>query len=166
MEYQFENVQRYNRKMYLEFNYKILCWRALLWGVVSLILMLSYVYRALIEPYWWVGVVVFAGLTIHYFTWPYRLERKRFQRAQSYYDGEMPSSYIRFGDQIHVEEIDSTFTLEYRKIEKVIVLKHGLFLRYAEKAHMAIDPNCFTKGTYEEFKQFLREKCPHLKISD
>jgi hypothetical protein len=31
---------------------------------------------------------------------------------------------------------------------------------------MAIDPNCFTKGTYEEFKQFLREKCPDLKISD
>ena len=152
--------------MDLEFNYRILCRRALIWGVVSLILVVCYIYRALSDPYWWVGVAMFAGLAVHYFTWPYRLERKRFKRAMVYYDGRIPLIYIRFGDQIYVEDRDSTFNLEYRKIEKVIVLKYGLFLRYAEKAHMAIDPNCFTKGTFEEFKQFLREKRPDLKIPE
>jgi len=165
MEYQFENIQSYSRKMNLEFYYRVLCRRTLLWGVVSLGLAVYYVYKALSDPYWWVGVAAFLGLTAHYFSWPYRLERKRAKRALDYYDGEIPPSYIRFGDQISVEDSDSNFNLEYRKIEKIIVLKHGIFLRYAEKSYMPIDPQGFTKGTCEEFMQFLRKNCPNAKIS-
>ena len=137
---------------------------AVIYGCMPL--MASYIYRALSDSYWWIGAVVFAGMAAHYFSWPYRLERKRFKRALDYYDGEIPASYIRFGDQIFVEDGDSTSNLEYRKIEKVIVMKHGLFLRYAEKAYLCVEPQGFTKGTFEEFKQFLREKCPNAKISD
>ena len=164
MEYQFETTQVYNRKMHLEFNYRVWCRPALIWGLVSLLLLACYVRMAQDDPYWWVGVVAFAGLAVHYFTWPYRLERKRFKRVMNYYDGSMPVSYIRFGDKISVKDGDSVTGLEYRKIEKVIILKHGLFLRYAKKSYLGIDPREFTVGTYEEFKRFLREKCPNAKI--
>lgn len=166
MEYQFENVRQYNRKRNLEFYYRVLYRRILFWGVVSLALMARYIYLALSDAYWWLGTVVCAGLAVHYFSWPYRLERKQFKRALDYYDGQIPASCIRFGDQIFVEDSDSTFNLEYRKIEKVIVLKHGLFLRYAQKSYLCVDPQGFTKGTLAEFKQFLRQKRPDLKIPD
>ena len=165
MEYQFENVQHYNRKMRLEFNYKIYCRLALLYGTIMGVITAVYVSMAINQaPIYWIAVIASLGFVVHYFTWPYRLEIKQRKRWEKYYDGLDEPAYLRFGDKIYAEDSNSTYTVEYRKIEKVIVLKHGIFLRHAEKAYLCVDPNCFTKGTCGEFMEFLREKCPNLKI--
>ena len=167
MEYQFENVCEYDLERALEFQYKIGARRIMFWGAVSAVLTLLYLYRALTGPLvWLIPAAIFLGLSVHYFTWPYRFLKKGEKRMLEYYDGEIPPTYIRFGDQIVVEDVDSRFTLEYRKLDKVISLKRGYYLRYAKKSLVALDPNGFTKGTFAEFKQFLREKRPDLNIPD
>lgn len=167
MDFQFENICRYRLETAVEYQYRIGARRVLLWGAFSVVIMLFYAYRAIwVDSVWWVGTVVFLGLSVHYFSWPYRFLKKNQKRVMEFYDGEIPPTYIRFGDKILVEDKDSTFTLEYHKIDKVISLKHGYYLRYAKKSMIAVSPDGFAKGTFEEFKQFLRQKRPDLKIPE
>lgn len=166
MEYRFENVRSYDKKTLLEYQYKVGCRWSIIWGIVSFLLMLIYIAMAQSDPYDWIMVVTCIGLMIHYFTWPYRFVHKNEKNALEYYNGKIPEVYTRMGEQIAVEDVDSTFTLDYSKIERVISLKHGYYLRYAKKSALLIDPKGFTKGTFQEFKVFLREKRPDLKIPE
>jgi hypothetical protein len=57
-------------------------------------------------------------------------------------------------------------TIEYRKIVRVVRLKHSYLLMTSRRTGVLLDPNGFTKGTFEEFKQFLRQKRPDLTIPE
>ena len=49
MEYQFENIQQYDQKMYLEFLYKIPYRKALLWGEAWLLIAIKDIYPVLVQ---------------------------------------------------------------------------------------------------------------------
>ena len=167
MEYQFENVQCYNQKMYLEFAYKVRYSRAVLWGQAWLVIAAMDIYRALTkDPFRWLLAAVSLALAVYQFLRPYCKEKNRAKDYFAFYDGENTPARVRFGDIIRIEDHSAVMHMDYGQIRQAIALKHGLFLRYQENAYLAIDPNCFTKGTFEEFKQFLREKCPDLTIPD
>ncbi len=166
MEYQFENVRVYDPKYALEFQYRYGARKILFWGVVYVIMMIIYLFLALGDPVFWIMVIVSAGLVVYQFSLPYRLIKKHTKKSLKYYDGKLPTTYTRFGDKIVVEDIDSVKTIEYHKIDKVTALKHGYYLHYGQTAALAIDPKGFTKGTFTEFKQFLRTKRPDLKIPE
>ena len=57
-------------------------------------------------------------------------------------------------------------TIEYRKILRVLRLKHSYMLMMGKRNGVMLDPNGFTKGTFEEFKQFLRDTYPNLQIPE
>ncbi len=81
-------------------------------------------------------------------------------------DGVLPETVVTFGDIIEMDEGMVHLTIEYRKIVKVIRLKHSYMLMIGKRNGVMLDPNSFTKGSFEEFKQFLRGKCPGLHIPE
>jgi len=81
-------------------------------------------------------------------------------------DGVAPEVIITFGETIKLHEGMVDITVEYRKIQKVVRLKHSYMLMIGKRNGLMLNPDCFTKGTFEEFKQFLREKRPDLKIPE
>ena len=82
-------------------------------------------------------------------------------------DGVIPETRIAVNeDRIDVDEGFVHFTLEYRKFCRVVHLKHSYVLMMGRRNGLMIDSDGFTKGTFAEFKQFLREKRPDLNIPE
>ena len=81
-------------------------------------------------------------------------------------DGVQPEVTVTFGDTIELHEGMVHITVEYRKLQRVIRLKHSYMLMIGKRNGVMLDPNGFTKGTFSEFKQFLREKRPDLNIPE
>ena len=81
-------------------------------------------------------------------------------------DGVIPESVITFGETIELHEGMVHYTIEYRKVIRVVHLKHSYVLMIGKRNGVMLDPDGFTKGTFEEFKQFLREKRPDLSIPE
>ena len=73
---------------------------------------------------------------------------------------------IAFGDQIQVIQGKARFIWDYSEINQVIHLRHSYDLMKNKRVGVTLDPNGFTKGTFAEFKQFLREKRPDLNIPE
>ena len=81
-------------------------------------------------------------------------------------EGIMPGTVVQFSDNIQIFEGMVHLTIEYRKVIKVARLKHSYCLFTSKRTAVMIHEDAFTKGTFEEFKQFLREKYPHLPIPE
>ena len=88
------------------------------------------------------------------------------RRVKKQNDDTMPETVVTLGEQIEMHEGMVHYTIEYRKLEKVIRLKHSYALMINRRSGIILKPDGFTKGTFEEFKAFLREKRPDLIISD
>lgn len=73
---------------------------------------------------------------------------------------------IAFGDRIEVWQGNIRMTWEYGEINEVFRLKYTYELKKNKHMALFVDPNGFTKGTFSEFKQFLREKYPDLTIPE
>ena len=73
---------------------------------------------------------------------------------------------VAFGDVIEVRQGQIRVTWEYSEITRVERLKYSYELIKNKRLTIMVVPACFTKGTFEEFKQFLREKRPDLYIPD
>ena len=81
-------------------------------------------------------------------------------------DGVLPVTRITFDEKIELYEGMVHITLEYRKIVKVVHLTHSYALLIGKRNGVIMDPDGFTKGTFAEFKQFLREQRPDLQIPE
>ena len=73
---------------------------------------------------------------------------------------------IAFGEQIEVTQGTIKATWEYSDICEVYHLKHSYELVKSKRLGLIVDPNGFTKGSFDEFKQFLREKRPDLTVPE
>lgn len=81
-------------------------------------------------------------------------------------DGVIPETVVTFGDSIQIFEGMVHLTIDYRKVKRVVRLKHSYCLMTSKTTAVMIREDAFTKGSFEEFKQFLREKYPHLTIPE
>lgn len=81
-------------------------------------------------------------------------------------DGIQPETIVTFGDDIQLFEGMVHLTIEYRKIVRVVRLKHSYILMTSRRTGVMLDPNGFTKGSFEEFKHFLHQRYPDLKIPE
>ena len=88
------------------------------------------------------------------------------KNAKKQNDGVLPQTIVFFGDTIEMHEGMVHLTIEYRKIVKVIHLKHSYMLMIGKRNGVMLDPDGFTKGSFEEFKQFLRVTRPDLHIPE
>ena len=82
-------------------------------------------------------------------------------------DTDGTGSYkIAFGDRIEVTQGTVRAIWEYSDISAVYHLKYSYELVKTKRLALIVDPNGFTKGTFTEFKQFLKEKRPELPVPD
>ena len=125
--------------------------RSILWGI----------FEEMIPTLLFMGII-FALLYFlpDWFTW----NILRHTKKQN--DGILPETIASFGDHIEVDEGMVHYTIEYRKLMKVVSLKHSYVLMLGKRNGIILDASAFTKGTFEEFKQFLREKRPDLSIPE
>lgn len=86
------------------------------------------------------------------------------QGSKKQNDDILPETVVIFGDTIEMHEGMVHLTIEYRKIVRTIRLKHSYMLMLGKRNGVMLDPNGFTKGSFEEFKQFLRTKCPGIIV--
>ena len=95
-----------------------------------------------------------------YYAW------KSLRNSQKHNDGILPETIVIFEDTIEVHEGIIRISLEYRRIVQVVRLKYSYMLMLGKRNGVILDPNGFTKGTFEEFKQFLGTKRPDLVIPE
>jgi hypothetical protein len=88
------------------------------------------------------------------------------RNAKKNNDGVLPETVVTFGETIELHEGMVHLTIEYRKIQRIVHLKNSYVLMNGKRTGIILDPNGFTKGTFSEFKQFLRTKRPDLKIPE
>ena len=105
-------------------------------------------------------LLLFFAFMPHWYTWL----TMRATKKQN--DDQQPETVITFGETIELREGMVHLTIEYRKIVRVLRLKHSYMLMMGKHNGVMLDPNGFTKGTFEEFKQFLRAKYPNLTIPE
>ena len=107
------------------------------------------------------GVAMVVVLPLpHWYTWA------TLRGIKKQNDGQQPEAVITFGETIELREGMVHITLEYRKLVRVVRLKYSYMLMIGKRRGLMLDPNGFTKGTFEEFKQFLREKRPDLTVPE
>lgn len=171
MDVLFENRYYSNRKMMAEFGRKyavgpkvplmIICGLLYVFVAVPVFLvpdLLGSDSRILLAL---VGIaMVAAGFT------PQLYARSAIRNVKKQNDGIQPEVIITFGETIELHEGMVHITVEYRKIQRVIRLKHSYMLMIGKRNGVMLEPNSFTKGTFHEFKQFLREKRPDLNIPE
>ena len=73
---------------------------------------------------------------------------------------------IAFGEHIELFQGSSRVIWEYKDINKIYHLKYSYELVKSKRMAMFLDPNGFTKGNFEDFKRFLKEKRPDLTIPE
>ena len=105
-----------------------------------------------------------ASLAIFFMPWYIAWNALRGSRRNN--DGVMPETRVTVGDTIEMDEGMIRISLEYRKLRRVVHLKRSYVLMLGRRNGVLIDPNGFTKGTFAEFRQFLREKRPDLEIPE
>ena len=110
-----------------------------------------------------IALVVYAVLITSVWLLPI-VRAKRIAKKFGEHKAEKPREYqIHFGETIKFFGKE-TVELFYQQISGVTCLSEGIVLDIAKKRVLYVSNNGFTKGTFEEFKQFLREKCPHVTI--
>ena len=169
MEPRFEVKYLCSHKMFVEFARKYMVGPrtpilAIFWALYAVILML---YLLGTKDYESLLMLICLGLAFlalsfmpHWFAW---LSRRQSKKQN---DGVLPETVLAFGDTSEMYEGMVHITVEYRKIVAVRRLKYSYVLMIGKKNGVMLDPNGFTKGTFAEFKQFLREKCPEVTIPE
>ncbi len=166
MDYCFENVGTPDRRPLTEVQYRLAS--KVTWILTGVYLLLGFWF---LEDYLWgygflLGPVFFFGGAIYLALLPYIRVRKSWKQNLKFHNGTLPVNTTRFGEKIRIENETSSMTWEYRHLKKVYSLKYSYCLLFTDKTALYLDRANFTKGTFEEFKQFLREKRPDLKIPE
>ncbi len=124
--------------------------------------------QAVLGGYWQellVYYIIFAAALGMLLLIPNIMARKSFKQALWQNDGKVPETVVTVGDSIEIQDGILHMHLEYRKITKVLRLKNAYAL-LIDKNGVILDINGFTKGSFAEFKQFLKEKRPDLTIPE
>ena len=168
MPYQFENRNRLTEAQMIEHAEVVFRqnWKALLSRLIlALILLLCGGYILNFDPFLCtITLIVFAVSATIAFPTPQKEGSRAYQALLEYYDSSAPATRVLFGDKIVIESPDQTRVLEYQKIQRVVATKSAYIIYDKKPSFIVLDPNGFTEGTFEEFKGFLKNKCPHLDI--
>ena len=111
-------------------------------------------------------LALFAAMEVFLFFLPHIYAGSVLRNVKRQNRGIQPETVVSFGERIELQEGVVSLSIEYTQIIRAAHLKHSYKLWFAKRSSILLDPNCFTKGSFEEFKQFLREKCPNVTIPD
>lgn len=87
-----------------------------------------------------------------------------FRKKLKYYNGNLPDNVIQFGQQIRLQDVDSSHVIPYDKIKKITFTEECIVLHLQDGRSFGLPKGPFTKGSLPELLQLLREKCPKTKL--
>jgi len=131
--------------------YLVLLMRSILWGILGEMIPML-LFAALI--------FTLIGFMPEWFSWNILRQTKKQN------DGQIPETVVTVGDYIELHEGMARYTIEYRKIVKVVSLKRSYVLMLGRRNGVILDPTGFTKGSFGDFKDYLRNVRPDLVIPD
>ncbi len=111
-------------------------------------------------------IAVFVLFGVVFCFWPDLLAWNQLRQEKKKNGGRVFETCVRIGDEIEMIEDTMRLTVSFEKVEKIVHLKHSYVLMLGKRNGVILDPDSFTKGTFAEFKQHLREKCPTLLIPE
>ena len=114
----------------------------------------------------WRMMAIVAGVEVIVFFLPNILTFLGLRALRKKNGGELPEAVVTVSDQIVYQSGSEKTVYDFADLTNAVRLKYCYKLRFTERRSLLIDPNSFTKGTFEEFKQFLREKRPDLVIPE
>lgn len=136
----------------------------LVWGGIAALVCLTNLAMGSFDHYTVVYLAVVAVLSVLQLTVPIRGAKSAYLRILSYYDNTLPPTTVRFYENyFEVRQVDSLETTPYRKLTAAKYRKGVLVLIRKDGLAYYLDTNAFTKGDYDSFTHFLREKAPHLE---
>ena len=80
--------------------------------------------------------------------------------------GKLPESVITVSDRIIYKTDIGECVYELCDLTETVRMKYSYKCRFTNRRSLLVDTNGFTKGTFEEFKEFLRKNCINAVISD
>ena len=117
---------------------------------------------------WWsipllvVCTIIILLATIYYWCLPRIMVRKSIKNHRLYHSGPCSTTRYSFGEQITIQTKNTRSVSEYQEISKIIDTDFGCAIVMAKTVAFLISAQGFTQGSYNEFRQFLSAKCPHL----
>ena len=114
------------------------------------------------------GWLVFLGACMLVYLWygPHRAAKKAVSAVEDACDGEIPETVLTFGEEIVSDSALGEVVYDYDQILKIYSLKRSYILLMDNKKGLPVSREGFTKGSFSEFKEFLREKRPDLKVPE
>ena len=165
MEVQFELTYQLEMKHYVQW-YKHVLRNRLYW--MGMFIFVGVCNLALGIPSGdWLQILI-ALFCAMYAVWMYRrpwiVAKRAVKRDLEYYDGENVLSTTTFGDVICDITKDSNMTMHYDKVKDICFSEDLIALTDLKGVSFLMDKNSFTKGDFQSFQVFIREKCPQLKM--
>ena len=170
MEILFENVYVSDKKMMREFFRKYSVGPRPVISIITGILMLIELPALVVgimlrQDVWMLAVMYLVFILVQFFPRLFAWASMRNMRKQN--DGMIPETKVVFTEEnIQMFEGMVHLTVEYRKITGGIRLKHSYALMTGKRNAVLLKPDRFTKGSLEELRRFLGEKCPGIEIAE
>ena len=166
MDYQIEISGKENLRMCRQMYLKVLSPYVLIGLAIFIIAALRSVRYWLLsgEAVYIAYIVMYLLMSILLLLLPFGYARRVFNQRLKYYNGVLPDGRIRFGDTIVIEEVDSTQTIPYVKITKVLLMPGCIVLYLGKTKIIGFPDEVFTKGSLPELKNLMRTRCPNAKI--
>lgn len=161
MEILFENVGSLDFKAVVEMRYRLNAKRVCILVGLYLLVIVYFVWN-----HYLFAPVIFFGFAVYMALLPYLQVRKGWKKQMAFHHGKLPVNIARFGEKISIENAESSRNWEYHQLTKVRSFKRSYCLCFGDNTVLLLYRDHFTKGTFEEFKQFLRTKRPDLKIPE
>lgn len=79
------------------------------------------------------------------------------------HNGAKVETVVTFDETVIQAEGTNRFIVEYEQIDKVYYLRHTCVLWLGKYGGILLSPYHFTKGTYDEFKVFIKAECVNAK---
>ena len=84
--------------------------------------------------------------------------------AKSIHNDQSYPTLVQFGNNIFMQEGKFSIELDYSKIIKIYYLKYSYLLMFTNSNGIMVKYDSFTKGNFEDFKEFIKENCKKAKI--
>ena len=84
--------------------------------------------------------------------------------AKSIHNDQSYPILVQFGNNIFMQEGKFSIELDYSKIIKIYYLKYSYLLMFTNSNGIMVKYDSFTKGNFEDFKEFIKENCKKAKI--
>ena len=137
----------------------IAVWAVLiLWVIVSAL-------NGTLKIYWIVTAIVAVVEFVTFFL-PHYFTLFGFWMLKKKNAGKLPEAIVTFSNNIICQSGEHQLTYDYADLVGAVHLKHSYKLRFTERRSLLLNTDAFTKGTFSEFKQFLRQKRPDLVIPE